>query len=259
MTSDDIEEGSNNTRAINYDESLAITREIHWVGFLEEGSRLRCNPYLLIDGKGDDVILFDPGSIPDFPKVMRKVIDLVPPQKITGIVVSHQDPDVCGNLAVIEDIVENPNLKIYAHLNTIRLIAHLGLVGQLQDIAKIDNRLTLSSGRILDFIPLLYLHSPGAIATLDRQTKSLFSGDVFGAIGTDNDLFSADDFPHSMDSFHQAYMPSNKVLRPAMDMLSGLQIDRILPQHGAVLEGDDVAIAIEHLRRLPCGVDLMEV
>ena len=53
-------------------------------------------------------------------------------------------------------------------------------------------------------------------------------------------------------------MPSNKVLRPAMEKLSGMQIDRILPQHGAVLEGDDVAVAIEHLRTLPCGVDLAE-
>ena len=258
MTTNDSEEGSGNTRAINYDESLAITREIHWVGFMEEDGRLRCNPYLLIDGREDDVILFDPGSIPDFPKIMRKVIDLIPPQNISGIVVSHQDPDVCGNLAVIEDIVENPNLKIYAHLNTIRLIAHLGLAGELQDIAKIDNQLTLASGRILDFIPMLYLHSPGAIATFDRQSKTLFSGDVFGAIGADNDLFSRSNFPQSMDSFHQAYMPSNHVLRPAMEKLSSLQIDRILPQHGAVVEGDDVAVAIEHLRNLPCGVALLE-
>ena len=258
MATDDTEENSSGASAINYDESLAVTREIYWVGFMEAGGRLRCNPYLLIDGRGDDVILFDPGSIPDFPKIMRKVIDLIPPQSITGIVVSHQDPDVCGNLAVIEDIVENPDLKIYAHLNTIRLIAHLGLAGSLLVVAEIDYRLTLSSGRVLEFIPMLYLHSPGAIATYDSQSKSLFSGDVFGAIGSDNDLFSKTNFPQNMDSFHQAYMPSNKVLRPAMEKLSGMQIDRILPQHGAVLEGDDVAVAIEHLRTLPCGVDLAE-
>jgi flavorubredoxin len=257
MTASGTEDIGNTDSAINYDDSLPITREIHWVGFREEGGRLRCNPYLLIDGRGDDVILFDPGSIPDFPKIMRKVIDLVPPQNITGIIVSHQDPDVCGNLAVIEDIVENPDLRIYAHLNTIRLIAHLGLLGKLYDVAEMDNRLTLSSGRVLEFIPMLYLHSPGAIATYDTQTKSLFSGDVFGAIGSKSELFSRNNFPESMDSFHQAYMPSNSVLRPVMEKLAGMQIERILPQHGAVLEGDDVAVAIQHLRTLPCGIDLI--
>ncbi len=251
-----MEDNSNNNSTVDYDDSLAITREIYWVGFMEEGGRLRCNPYLLIDGRGEDVILFDPGSIPDFPKIMRKVIDLIPPQNITGIVVSHQDPDVCGNLAVIEDIVENPDLRIYAHINTIRLIAHLGLSRQIQDVAKIDFQLTLSSGRTLEFIPLPFLHSPGAIATYDPQSKSLFSGDVFGAIGSDNDLFSGEGFPQNMDSFHQAYMPSNIVLRPAMEKFSKMRIERILPQHGAVIEGDNVAVAIEHLRTLPCGVDL---
>ena len=246
----------NDSSAIDYDNSLAITREIHWVGFMEAGGRLRCNPYLLIDGRGEDIILFDPGSIPDFPKIMRKVIDLVPPQKITGIVVSHQDPDVCGNLAVIEDIVENPDLRIFAHINTIRLIAHLGLSSRIQDVAEIDFQLTLSGGRVLEFIPLPYLHSPGAIATYDRQSRSLFSGDVFGAVGHELDLFSRSNFPHHMDSFHQAYMPSNVVLRPAMEKFSKMQIERILPQHGAVIEGEDVAVAIEHLRTLPCGVDL---
>ena len=37
-------------------------------------------------------MLFDPGSIPDFPRVMRKIIDLVNPRDISWIVTSHQDP-----------------------------------------------------------------------------------------------------------------------------------------------------------------------
>jgi len=51
----------------------------------------------------EDVVMFDPGSIPHFPIVMRKVIEVVNPNEISIIVAHHQDPDVCGNLAVIED------------------------------------------------------------------------------------------------------------------------------------------------------------
>ena len=102
-------------RSTDYSNNVAITREIYWVGFYDEEAHLHCNPYLLIDEQ--DVVLFDPGSIPHFPIVMRKVIDLVKPSDISLIVACHQDPDVCGNLAVMEDVIGRPDLKIAAHSN----------------------------------------------------------------------------------------------------------------------------------------------
>ena len=239
----------------NIDNAIAITREIYWVGFFEKTSRLQCNPYLLIDGT--DAVLFDPGSIPDFPKVMRKVIDLINPNQITWIVVSHQDPDVCGNLAVVEDVIDCPDLRIAAHLNTVRLIQHLGLRSEFYVVEQPGALLTLRSGRVLRFLHLPYLHSPGAMVTHDQKSGVLFSGDLFGALSKDGNLFSHDGFPHSMDSFHQAYMPSNQVLRAGLARLESLAIKMILPQHGCVIEGADVALAIEHLKQLPCGIDLM--
>ena len=93
----------------NVNESITITREIHWVGFYEKSTKLHCNPYLLIDeGEG---VMFDSGSIPDFPVIMRKVIDLINPNNISLVVVSHQDPDVCGNLTIVEDVIEHDAIK----------------------------------------------------------------------------------------------------------------------------------------------------
>jgi flavorubredoxin len=61
-----------------------------------------------------------------------------------------------------------------------------------------------------------------------------------------------------MASFHQAYMPSNQVLKKCLEKIEKLDIDRILPQHGSVIEGGDIAVAIDYLKALPCGIDLME-
>jgi len=243
------------TKNYDSDSAIAISREIFWIGFTESRTRLHCNPYLMIDG--DDVILFDPGSIPDFPKVMRKVIDLVNPERITHIVASHQDPDVCGNLAVVEDVIRNPDLKICAHLNTVRLIQHLGLHSEFYVVEENDYSLTLRSGRRLEFIYMPYLHAPGAIATLDTRSGTLFSGDVFGALSESDNLFDTSGFPQSMDSFHQAYMPSNTVLRKGMERLERYDIQTILPQHGSVIEGENVRIAMDHLKALRCGSDLL--
>lgn len=236
--------------------AAAITRDIYWIGFHEETSKLHCNPYLLVDR--EDVVLFDPGSIPDFPLIMRKIIDLVNPRDISLIVASHQDPDVCGNLPIVEDVIEDENLQIAAHTNTIRLIRHLGLKSQFYAVEQNDNKITLKSGRVLEFIPIPFLHSPGAIMTYDTKTKYLFSGDLFGAIEGDWTLFANEGFPENMASFHQAYMPTNAILKPAMERLEKMDINCILPQHGSVIEGDQVPIAINFLKDLLCGGDLVK-
>ncbi len=241
-------------KRIDLNNAVSINRDIHWVGFYDKDSYLHCNPYLLIDD--NDIILFDPGSITHFPIVMRKVIELVKPEEITAIVVCHQDPDVCGSLSVVEDVINNRNLEIVAHTNSIRLIRHLGVRSDFYAVDEHDLKLTLRSGRVLDFLFAPYLHSPGAIVTYDRQTKSLFSGDIFGAVSKEWNLFTSDDFLSQIAAFHQIYMPSNRILKAFLERLEGYEIERILPQHGSVIEGENIQIAIDHLKTTPCGIDI---
>jgi flavorubredoxin len=243
-------------RQLDYNNAIAVTRDIHWIGFYDQEASLHCNPYLLIDRQ--DVVLIDPGSIPHFPIVMRKIMDLVNPADISHIVVQHQDPDVCGNLAVVEDVINRHDLKILAHSNTVRLIRHLGLRSEMLPVDEMGYRMDLSSGRTLEFLFTPYLHSPGAIATHDPATGSLFTSDIFAAVSRDWSLFADGDFLSPMDPFHQRYMPSNAILRRALERFEQLPLQRVLPQHGSILEGDDIRRAIDHLKALPCGMDLVE-
>ena len=240
--------------AINYDDAVAVSGDIYWVGYYDQEANLHCNPYLLIDEQ--DVVLFDPGSIPYFPKIMRKVIDLVDPSSITAIVISHQDPDVCGSLAVLEEVIERTDTKIIAHTNTIRLIRHYGLKSQYYPVDEHEFRYTLPSGRILQFLYTPYLHSPGAIMTYDITSKSLFTSDVFGAIADNWSLFATGDNLEPMKDWHQAYMPSNSLLKECMQRLEQMDIHRILPQHGSIFEKENIPDAINYLKHLPCGLDL---
>lgn len=215
---------------LDFDNPINVTREIYWVGFYDECANLHCNPYLLItDNEG---ILFDPGSIPHFPIVMRKVIDTINPKDISTIVTCHQDPDCCGNLAVVEDVIERDDLKIVTSKKCSRLIAHYGLNSELYIVEENDMKLELSGNRFFRFISLPFLHSPGAIATYDEESKSLFSGDLFGAISDNWALFKTKDYLEAMAEFHREYVPSREILSRGLEQLKNYSIDRILPQHG---------------------------
>lgn len=241
-------------KTLDYDNAIAITREIYWVGFEEKNTHLHCNPYLLLDDS--EAVFFDTGSIPDFPIIMRKVLEVVDPQKISLIVASHQDPDVCGNLAIVEDVIDNSELKVAAHSNSMRLINHYGVVSSRYIVDENNYCITLKSGRKLEFIFAPYLHSPGAIVTYDHKSKTLFSGDLFGAISKDWSLFTNKNYIDGIKTFHEKYIPSNAILKNFLAKLSHYEIERICPQHGSVLEGDEVKKAIEYLNDLPCGIDL---
>jgi flavorubredoxin len=172
------------------------------------------------------------------------------------VVVSHQDPDVCGSLAVLEEVINKENLQIIAHTNTIRLIRHYGLKSRYYAVDQHDFRYALPSGRVFEFLFTPYLHSPGAIMTYDAQSRSLFTSDVFGAISDNWALFASADNLESMKAWHQAYMPSNTLLKNCMHRLEVMEIDRLLPQHGSIFEEDNVILAIDYLKQLPCGLDL---
>lgn len=240
----------------DYENAIPLTDDIYWVGFYDEEASLHCNPYLLIDR--DEAVLIDSGTIPHFPIVMRKVIDLVELGQLSYLIAQHQDPDVCGNIAVVEDLLENPDLKIVAHGRTVRLIRHYGTDSAYYPVEENDYRLTLKSGRTLRFIFTPYLHSPGAIATFDEASGTLFSSDLFGGLSRNWSLKARPGYIEAMEAFHRIYMPSNKVLRPTIEALEKLPVQRILPQHGSVIEGEEVAAAMAHLKELPCGVDLDE-
>ena len=240
----------------NYDNAVSVLREIYWVGYEEKYTNLHCNSYILIDE--EEVVFFDPGSIPDFPIIMRKVLEVIDFEKISLIVASHQDPDVCGNMAIVEDIVDNSKLKIAAHSNTARLITHYGLKSDIYVVDDNSYRITLKSGRELEFIYTPFLHSPGAIVTYDKQTKTLFTGDIFGGVSKEWSLFEDENLLENMKAFHQLYMPSSKILNSFLKKLDNYDIQRILPQHGSVIEGDSVKNAIDFLKTVPCGIDLIK-
>jgi flavorubredoxin len=229
--------------------------QIYWLGIQEE-TVFRCNIYLIIDG--DRAILIDPGNRSLFPNVHNAARHLLgEDMSITDIVLCHQDPDVAASM--VDWLGINPSTQIITSARTNVLLPHYGYDGyKFYDISE-NPIMRLPSGAALHFIEAPFLHFPGAFTTYDTTTQALFSGDIWAALDLDWELV-VDDFDEhisKMDLFHLDYMACNLAARGFIRNLSGLKIENILPQHGSIIAGENVPLALDYLQNLQCGLDLI--
>ena len=225
-----------------------IANGVYWVGGTEQNGGLHCNPYLIVEG--EEAVLIDPGSVLDFDYVFENVCSLVPLEKIKYVILHHQDPDLCASVPLFEK--KGANFKIVTHWRTQTLIKYYGVKSDYYIVNENEFKLVLKTGRTLGFVQTPYLHFPGAIATYDYNTKTLFSSDLFGAFSFEWNLYAGDDYIEKMKAFHEHYMPSNDILRPVMEVFLSMDISRIAPQHGSVITSN-VKGYILALRDLECG------
>jgi len=238
-----------------YDRPIKVADGIYWVGFYEEQTNLHCNPYLITEGQ--QAVLIDGGSRPDFAVVMMKILQAgVDPKQIIALIYQHMDPDLCGSMSNMIDICENKGLKIISDTaNNTFLTYYIKKENHdlLETLEDYRYRFTFN-GRELQFFKTPYAHTAGSFVTYDTKTKTLFTSDLFGSFSKEWDLFvDFDDecieckdynvcekrksycpLPDIME-FHRKIMPSGKALRYAMDVIKKIDIDILAPQHGSVI------------------------
>ncbi len=229
-------------------------RAVYWLGVPEDAA-FRCNVYLLTDG--DAGYLIDPGSRYSFDLIYRRVEQVMPASQVEGLVLSHQDPDVAASMVLW--LERFPDTPVIASPRTHVLLPHYGITDYRAYDTEAHPTLTLPSGNALRFIAAPFLHFPGAIATYDEASHFLFSGDIWAALDMDWQLkvTSFEEHAAKMDLFNTEYMASNVAARGFVRQIEGLPIHAILPQHGSVLGLEHVTPALEYLRTLRCGTDLI--
>ena len=260
---------------LDYGNPISIAKGVYRVGFYDTPSGLHCNPYLVVDG--DESVVIDGGSRPDFPTVMMKILQTgVDVSSIKALSYQHYDPDLCGSISNFEDIINNPVLKIISHKENNMFIRHYSVSSRLISHESIDHQYIFSSGRTLKFIDTPYAHSAGSFVTADEKSGILFTSDVFGSYGAKWDLFLSlepecrECKVHSTCSmgksycpildiqrFHRTIMTSKKALKYAMGNIVKIPATIIAPQHGSVItDKKDIKFISEILMNLErVGID----
>jgi len=263
----------------SHNRPIEIADHIYWVGFHEPISNLHCNPYLIVEG--EQAVLIDGGSRPDFAVVMMKILQAgISPEQIVALIYHHPDPDLCGSMPNMVDMCLNPDLRILSDRDNNAFLSFYlegGKRGLLKPIDEMNFAFTFG-GRTLLFFRTPYAHSSGNFVTYDVKTRTLFSSDLFGSMSNQWDLFTrlSDDCYTCMDydhcinrrvycplpdiiEFHKKVMPSEKALQHDMKIIRELDVRTIAPQHGSVFrEKRDIDFLIDKLTSLKgVGIDAL--
>jgi len=263
---------------LDYERAIKIAEDTYWVGFYDKESGLHCNPYIIIDG--EEAVVIDGGSRPDFPTVMMKILQTgIQPSSIVALIYQHYDPDLCGSIPNFEDIIDREGLVIISDKENNMFIRHYSVSSRVLSLEAVDNRFEFSSGRQLRFYLTPYAHSAGSFVTFDTKTGVLFSSDIFGSIGKEWDLFlelgpdcrvctNYVECPHGRTycplpdilEFHRRIMPSERALKYGLEQVAKIPFTVIAPQHGSVIPDlDDIALVAERLVTLKgIGIDGIE-
>lgn len=243
-------------KTINVDSFVEIAEGIYWIGKTESDG-LHANPYLIVEG--DEAVVIDGGSRPDFSQVMLKIISAaVSPEMIKVLIYQHYDPDLCGSIPHFEELINRPDLLLLSQRHNNVFINHYGVNSKKNCINSLHNEWSFATGRKLKFLNTPYAHSPGSFITFDEKTGTLFSSDIFGSYDSAKNLYheirsgcidcnnyhscpqGLKCFVPGIEHFHKLIMTSDKALKYALDQISTLPVERILPQHGGIIEGKEM-------------------
>lgn len=226
----------------------------------EGGGAVQANQVLIVDqGRG---MLLDPGGSMTYNELYLAISRYLPPKELQYLFASHQDPDIVASL---QRWLTTSQTTLLVSRLWARFVPHFCPAGKTEGrIVGIPDRggtVTLGKTKLL-ILPAHFLHAEGNLQIYDPASRILFSGDLGSSLvpAARAGQFVDDLTGHlpAMTGFHRRYMVSNKACRLWAQMVRSLDIDMIVPQHGAPLRGKRAVNAfIDWIAALECGIDLM--
>ncbi len=208
---------------------------------------------------GDEAMLLDPGGHKVHYDLMNEVSAMVPMNELKYLFFSHQDPDI---VAAANAWLMLTNAVGYISELWIRFIPHFGvdelLIPRLKGIPDEGMRLPLGNTEVI-FLPAHFMHSVGNFQVYDPTSKTLFSGDLGASIAPGYvEVADFDAHVPYMEGFHNRYMPSATANRNWAAMVRELEIDRIVPQHGAIFADAEMSARfVDWVEKLPGAAQVM--
>jgi len=178
----------------------------------------------------------------------------VEPQKIDYLIVNHMEPDHSGWISNFRKIKDD--FTVICTDRAAKMVASFYGEDRIR-VVKEGDTLDLGKGKVLSFHPVPNVHWPDTMYTYEKDTKTLFSCDMFGAFGRMGDHCFDDELtPEEKDFFESEGIRyySNVMatftasVKKAIEKAKTLDINTIAPGHGPVYRKDPQKIINDYSR-----------
>lgn len=229
---------------------------------LVAGEGVQANQFLIVDG--EHTALLDPGGDMTYTPLSLALGRHIRVKNLDYVLASHQDPDI---IASLDSWLMYTDCKVVCSELWMRFLPHLvptyrsrHVEDRIIGLPDRGGRIPMGESRLVA-LPAHFLHSVGNFHFYDPVSRILFSGDVGASIVEEEPSKPVTDFKThlpTMIDFHRRYMTSNRACRLWSNMVRGLDVDMIVPQHGRPFRGEKVINEfLDWFGKLECGVDLI--
>ncbi len=223
-------------------------------GIWEIANGVTLNSYIV---QGDKTAIID--GVVDWdgiPETLYKNLEEigVDPKTIDYLIVNHMEPDHSGWISNFRKIKDD--FTIICTDKAAKMVSSFYGEGNIR-IVKEGDTLDLGKGKVLSFHPVPNVHWPDTMYTYERDTKTLFSCDMFGSFGKMGDhIFDDQMTPEEVDFFESegiryysnVMTTFTPMLRKAIQKAEELEINTIAPGHGPVYRKNTQKIINDYKR-----------
>ena len=228
--------------------------DVLFEGIWEIANGVTLNSYIV---QGDKTAIID-GVIgwDGVPETLYKNLEEigVDPKSIDYLIVNHMEPDHSGWISNFRKIRDD--FTIVCTDKAAKMVASFYGEDKIR-VVKEGDTLDLGKGKVLSFHPVPNVHWPDTMYTYERDTKTLFSCDMFGAFGRMGDHCFDDELtPDEIEFFEiegiryysnvmATFTPS---VKKAIEKAKTLDIKIIAPGHGPVYRQNPQKIMDDYYR-----------
>jgi len=178
----------------------------------------------------------------------------VDPRTVDYLIVNHMEPDHSGWISNFRKIKDD--FTIICTDKAARMVTTFYGEDKVR-VVKEGDTLDLGRGKVLSFHPVPNVHWPDTMYTYERDTKTLFSCDMFGAFGIMKEHCFDDELTPEEQEFFEfegiryysnvmtTFTPS---LRKAIEKAKTMDIKIIAPGHGPVYRKNPQKIMDDYFR-----------
>ncbi len=225
--------------------TVEISPNIFWVGIEDWNRRVfdafiplpygtSYNSYLIVGN--DKTALIDTTNPGYEEMLLKKISQILPPEKIDYIIMNHAEPDHASAIPAVMRVAKNAKV-VATKLGASMAEVYFDVPPERRMAVKEGDKLELG-GKTLKFIEAPWLHWPETMFTFDVEDRILFPCDFFGAHLTSDKLY-ADEvskllFPEAKRYYAEIMMPFAASAQKALDKVKPLNPKIIAPSHGPV-------------------------